>query len=856
MPESTPPDASGKGKGKGKGKKSKSKPKSVATTPNPTFAPDQQQLGVFVVCLFFGEAPFQSRTVTERLTFLLSRIGIDESIPTFEELYWQILTAAKPYQASAQSSQEAKPEQRVFCLRSTRRTMYAYMLNPRTLRGLVDMLADDDNPIASEQGGTDKEPAEYPIEEGPVEEDSVEIGTDLEDGGVQDARDSPASPFSRAIKANTIQSRPRLDGADDARDSHGSEPPEHPRGSKQSMAESGPELKQAFDDFTSFVPTPAKPTVPQSFADAYEDPFLLSLNSPVYSSNKDSLDNYFPGRIASSSLQLLPLTRPGMSPNDHHKTAAQLSGIEGIGFNTASFELEKVSQSSSVEQQPAIVPPMADIRRVTTALKRPYMAKVEVVSDTDSPTTEEHGTSRPTKTPRISLSSCWTTVPPSDYERLKGGQWLNDAIVHVFCEVAACSLPNTFTVDPLTIPIGCPDSVPNVNFLALHHIFAVQLGPNSSHTTISEGSTSRRFPRLMGIVQSDQHWVAFDVLVAAGDLKDPSVLTLYDSLAPMQEGQQHFPTVRKGIRTKVVALIREVIPVGLNEIDRPGFWVVKAGTCPQQTNHDDCGVYAIIALLRLAAGVDVNKPVGIKDTHDATKEGIMWWRFVLRALIEKKPLQAISAAACAINPRINNDGEMQLHEEGGTHVGPRQLLQVNPDGFIHAHLCAAMAIAETASQTYADRAINIGASADLLEHIQNLLTTIEFNTREALTEAQSAATHAQQQQQNIFNAMSAMQRYTLGPEIIAWPAGQNALVSPAVEATDFLRARLSEAGKVSKHARLRVDAQEATLVRLGLLDIATVVGMLRKAAQEYWQLQEDKDKVVGQIRTLQVALGH
>lgn len=87
--------------------------------------------------LFFGQAPFQSRSTTDRLALLLNTIGSDKSTHSnLDELYWDIAEAQK--QDTGES--RAHPSQRVFCLGPSRKSKYAFELTSRSLLPLVNAI--------------------------------------------------------------------------------------------------------------------------------------------------------------------------------------------------------------------------------------------------------------------------------------------------------------------------------------------------------------------------------------------------------------------------------------------------------------------------------------------------------------------------------------------------------------------------------------------------------------------------------------------------------------------------------------------------------------------------------------------
>lgn len=95
---------------------------------------------VYLICLFFGSAPFESRTLCVRLIQLLSGIKKDcdksenEVLTRFENIYLSILAVQK---RTPSADRKCRPVRRVLCLAPFRKTKYRYPLTARSINQLL-----------------------------------------------------------------------------------------------------------------------------------------------------------------------------------------------------------------------------------------------------------------------------------------------------------------------------------------------------------------------------------------------------------------------------------------------------------------------------------------------------------------------------------------------------------------------------------------------------------------------------------------------------------------------------------------------------------------------------------------------
>ncbi|KUI64048.1 hypothetical protein VM1G_10828 [Cytospora mali] len=450
--------------------------------------------------------------------------------------------------------------------------------------------------------------------------------------------------------------------------------------------------------------------------------------------------------------------------------------------------------------------------------------------------------------------SAWDDLKEQDIERLADGNgWLNDSIVASLSAMAACSIHRSEMVDPVLLDDDSKDNgnkdgkkdgngkkdeqhlsrdsacniINNIddaddNYDHDHPSWAIPL-----RGLFEEGHATM----LLGCFQAGAHWRSFEAHPARLHLK------VYDSSSSRPSspssssgspGPQAAGRLKPDVRNKIAALFAHVFPHGSSSLDS---WTVDAtAPCAQQQNGNDCGIYSIVCLLRLATGTD--------PSLELSSEQASVWRMVMRALAEKTT--CVSVMPWEVNTKIAAAEIPQISPEAGGSGQQQQSTeqQVDPDTAMRPLIDGVVRIARVYIKRYAERKEQAEEGLRHMEQIQHTLGRLAVAIGKAQAELVPMVDMSTKEYCRLAQAIDALKMPFTTKDL---PQQQDMVAK--------LEAQARATYLAGRAWQRRLQTQQASLERLRVLDIEAGVSRVREVVAGYNELiarqEETLEKLAG-----------
>lgn len=447
--------------------------------------------------------------------------------------------------------------------------------------------------------------------------------------------------------------------------------------------------------------------------------------------------------------------------------------------------------------------------------------------------------------------SAWDDVDRIDIKRLTDGDaWLNDSIVAAFSALAVCSVSHAQTVDPICLDDhGVDYDEDNVSRNENHtEDRSNEDGPEEQDwaSPIRSAFEGGHATLLLGCVHTHAHWWSFEASPLSMSLRiydsfpGPSTSSASSvpppsSLPSAATPQQVANRLKPEVRRKMASLFAQVLPGA-----SLGAWAVDAtAPCAPQLNGNDCGIYSIVCLLRLATGAD---PSATISEQEATV-----WRMVMRALVEKttcdsvipwklnSKIAAAEVAAARVLPAAACGGGVDhRNSEGGQQKQSAE--DIDADDAVRPMIEGAIRVSQIYIKRYTERKKQ---AEDALVHIERIQQT--------LAPLAVAITKAQPQVVTMIELTSGEHfRIAQATDLLGRPFQTRPLAGHQ-EMLAKLEAQAKATRLAERAWRRRLGMQQASLERLNVLNLEDAIVKLGCAVAGYAGLIARQEEVIARL---------
>lgn len=394
---------------------------------------------------------------------------------------------------------------------------------------------------------------------------------------------------------------------------------------------------------------------------------------------------------------------------------------------------------------------------------------------------------------------------------LQDGQWLSDAAMSVFAQAWTAAATKTITMRSTFINPGLEASKTT----------------RSLHAAIYAGHADT----LACVLHSQNHWRA---LVAVPSEK---TFRIYDSMRhshrPGSLHGSHDPQHSALARLANLVFSETQVPPKDPTQDSQKSWTVEYPPTARQSNGYDCGVYAIVTLLRLTVGVD--------PAEELNAEEAKVWRLVLTALVSKTSLAAampwsydegVQLTLATLQARRRSSGASVLPQQSNTKINSEELLQTQ--------LGDALITVQIRCDVFTRRKKDLQQAVARVLKAEQLLKPLDPLICGAIQEVRSRFQTAQDEEARLKKFIENLEQ-----PFIIWPG----CASTVPWATELRECR-DRTGMLRRLWETHLETQEATLVRLRSLKLAEAVTRLNRWVGKYGRLIAGLEIKIASLRSL------
>lgn len=492
----------------------------------------------------------------------------------------------------------------------------------------------------------------------------------------------------------------------------------------------------------------------------------------------------------------------------HGSIGADLGPLQDdISLLSARVSLE----SSCTAPRPSILPGGAPSPRPVTPAKRTASEAAIDFTEDDDEIAPGIAAACQVKNSR----STWAREVEHDTKAivtiLQEGQWLSDTAMSVFAEAWAAVTTKTVTMRSTFIN--------------------PKLQASKTTRTLHANIYAGHADTLACGLHSHSHWRA---LIAVPSQK---TFRIYDSmrhgLIPGPLHGSHDPQHSALARLATLVFAETRVPPD-DPIQNPQTtWVVEYPPTAKQANGSDCGVYAIVTLLRLTVGVD--------PAEELNAEEAKVWRWILTAMVSKTSLEAVmpwsyekglELTPVTLQARWRSSGASTLPLQSDTMMDAEELLQTQ--------LGDALRTVQMRCDVFVKRKTDLEQAAVYVLRARQLLEPLEPLICDAMLEVQSRIQTARDEEIRLDELIKNLEQpFTIWlgrPNVVPW-------------ATELISSR-DRTGMLRRSWETRHQTHEATLVRLRGLNLGGAVTRLNRWVGKYERLITGQETKMVSLRSL------